>query len=1461
MTVQEHDAGYLLSRIREGDEDAIAYVLDLSPADVVELATPKVTTLKSGRKLFHEPGTGKFMDTDPSDPDPNDYPYAPVTSHKPGGASPLSPTGPNPDVIPPVVSPSGVPLNETTLDQVAPTKVNKNGMRTLGTEKEGTDWDNVSAKKPFWWAQNMSADHTRYKVVDPSENKVGHIVQGPDGLWRTEGDTKGQGVGQGWHSHKMAFQAVVADSKRKHQLSKNKLAGGPDADGNEEWYLDPEDTPDSLKSDPSAPSLDANPEPDPVVTPAPAAPVAPVASSEPESIVSASGDTKMSETFTHGPLTSNTVLDAHTGEDTGLKVNGKPGLYMLSGTPLGTPKDKFDTKEEALEGAEKVYKKMTADASDATAKAAKDAALLEYTKAIKSGNGGGAALIKAKAISQGHATLKDFDAVDADIYSTVVTPAFDPAPKLPTTSGAHGLLTATQSGDAPFMAVTTPSGGTAATLKINPDGKVQELGTAYPDVYVPLSQALSSLEMKLIQAGDADLVSQSNLAGSAPSGVSYVPETSSESVFHVFGPDKSKLGTLSAVGSTGDWADQSGKVYPSFDAGLEGLFPTPSPSSSPPMKEFTRGKYTITPLGGDEYGVVETGSYDEHAMLAKNPNGTWDAFDADKTLAADVTFDEAVAAATGTNTSANPTAKPAAPAPSALSPQEEIEALSEEVQNATGLPGFNPGKYLASSSLAKSKFDMGVDPIEFTTPIGTKSLSHAAVAKATGWKQGVFFPTNTVTKTFGGAEIVKDESGVPNQKFSVKVSGVEVGNLLYSKKTGNFSVFMDGQPMMKVASFNEAKKAVASAVSTSPVVAKLPPPPPPGALAQSAAGGVYVTSKVKSAKNPSKFNLYNSSGAKIGEAQKHWGTGQYTNLKTGATYGSLQDLADAADSASPTPAPAVPSTAPKDPTSLTGGRTAHTPKEAAAHLKATGVVLGSHGAKVMNGPEGKKYLLKPQEDWQTKLDLAVNDLLHSHGMPAPAMQQATVDGQKGSLQTMYDSKPAFPGSFDPSSLSAGDHVALQKQMVMDLLVGNHDAHKDQWLRTSEGNLVAIDQGQAFKFGLGHDASWMPPGNHGVPVYDAYLKSAPEITPQAAALVQAVSKMTPLQVKDSFGKYATAAQKAGKLPNGMDADTFLAELKKHAEGLPELFSKQFPAASTASAAPAPSAAPAAPAASTASGPGSYKITLPSAGGMYADGGAIAKLMNTEAVTPSQQAQKDAAIQDALEQFKAKHGKEYDTSKVTNPGTSTFVPPSASITSDIFDNAKQAGYEPVDKMESLNNGWKPTDAGLDGKNGAYIYSGGSYAAINAQLRKGKKKPTGGKNDKVIAAMDKEFAAAPPITKNTVTVRKMTGGGPFPKNPPPMTAGHMFVDHGYSSTSKTGTWSGSTIMEVRIPKGTKVLDLNHSTGSQHSSEQEVLLNRGTWYQVVGDEILPDGQRRITVTVVNDGAQPGMPAVVPQN
>jgi hypothetical protein len=172
---------------------------------------------------------------------------------------------------------------------------------------------------------------------------------------------------------------------------------------------------------------------------------------------------------------------------------------------------------------------------------------------------------------------------------------------------------------------------------------------------------------------------------------------------------------------------------------------------------------------------------------------------------------------------------------------------------------------------------------------------------------------------------------------------------------------------------------------------------------------------------------------------------------------------------------------------------------------------------------------------------------------------------------------------------------------------------------------------------------------------------------------------------------------------------------------------------------------------------------------------------------------------------------------------------------------AGYRMAPRNASLNSTWKPSPSQTTSLK-RYTTSTG-YAQINNQLRFGQ----GTNQTQHIKAIDAAFADVAPLTTSLVLSRKLSGNGPFPGYPPPMTAGAVFRDKGYVSTSKDpNVFGGDVLMEVRVPKGKKVIDLNHTSGSAFEHEHEVLLPRNTQFKIVSDSMASNGKRKIIVEVV---------------
>lgn len=270
----------------------------------------------------------------------------------------------------------------------------------------------------------------------------------------------------------------------------------------------------------------------------------------------------------------------------------------------------------------------------------------------------------------------------------------------------------------------------------------------------------------------------------------------------------------------------------------------------------------------------------------------------------------------------------------------------------------------------------------------------------------------------------------------------------------------------------------------------------------------------------------------------------------------------------------------------------------------------------------------------------------------------------------------------------------------------------------------------------------------------------------------------------------------------------------------------------------------------------------------------KALYDQAHSPNATAAQKAAYQQAKTDWDAYYSKPFDPVKFATKTSYPQAPPAApnkdeagtaeaqiAHTKAQFTAAHDDGYIAATNGTDIGNGWKPTGAA---KAAVYKYTGHAHEAINGQLRgyfdyDGNMTtppvgPTGGSMAKVIADMDNAFRQAPPLDHDLVTIRKMGTNGQFPGFPPPMKKGEVYVDDAYGSTAKDKkAYTGTVWVEVRIPKGHKVIDANHASGSQFSHEQEVLLPRGAKYRVVSDQASPpdgtkpfQGNRYIVVEII---------------
>lgn len=197
---------------------------------------------------------------------------------------------------------------------------------------------------------------------------------------------------------------------------------------------------------------------------------------------------------------------------------------------------------------------------------------------------------------------------------------------------------------------------------------------------------------------------------------------------------------------------------------------------------------------------------------------------------------------------------------------------------------------------------------------------------------------------------------------------------------------------------------------------------------------------------------------------------------------------------------------------------------------------------------------KSQENWLIKHappggefladgDVATAQIAQKAGIETPPTFKTNLGKGPASAQYMYPgAKDAFPGggAIDPEKISDSDLLEVQKHHALDWLIGNHDAHGRQFIRTKEGQLVGIDKGQAFKYFNEDRLHWNfhPNSNYGEhePVYNALYRNMAKggkalNDPREGELgkfVQNLQSIPDDEYADMLRPYAEGAAKSGQL---------------------------------------------------------------------------------------------------------------------------------------------------------------------------------------------------------------------------------------------------------------------------------------------------------------------------------------------
>ena len=165
-------------------------------------------------------------------------------------------------------------------------------------------------------------------------------------------------------------------------------------------------------------------------------------------------------------------------------------------------------------------------------------------------------------------------------------------------------------------------------------------------------------------------------------------------------------------------------------------------------------------------------------------------------------------------------------------------------------------------------------------------------------------------------------------------------------------------------------------------------------------------------------------------------------------------------------------------------------------------------------------------------------------------------------------------------------------------------------------------------------------------------------------------------------------------------------------------------------------------------------------------------------------------------------------------------------------------------------KPPDAAS--RSAIYSYCGSGYNTVNPSLRKGL---LDSNTATTVSAMDRAFISVAPLSSQIVVHRGFSNDQSILGSVGSHVGG-VFIDNGFISTSTNeGTsksfGSSGVLCDIIVPAGVRVV--KPGTISGHSTEKEIILNRGTKFKIVSDKTVTMAQwgagvqkRRVVLEVI---------------
>lgn len=233
-----------------------------------------------------------------------------------------------------------------------------------------------------------------------------------------------------------------------------------------------------------------------------------------------------------------------------------------------------------------------------------------------------------------------------------------------------------------------------------------------------------------------------------------------------------------------------------------------------------------------------------------------------------------------------------------------------------------------------------------------------------------------------------------------------------------------------------------------------------------------------------------------------------------------------------------------------------------AGWKKQGTAKGLGGAfekDFWQAPDGTVWLVKPETGTALLKSQAdeVASKLGSIIRPEGTIEARIVtlpDGTKGSAQRFI----AGMKSKVVSELTPDEIRSIQREQVLDWLIGNHDAHAKQFLFGDGGSVYGVDKSQAFKF-YGKDVlstTYHPNSQENAPIYNLLFERAKKgslvLDPQAieGTLLKARS------IDDAALRQIVRPYAEARFGKGIEAEKFLDSVVARKKSIVEDFSKLY-----------------------------------------------------------------------------------------------------------------------------------------------------------------------------------------------------------------------------------------------------------------------------------------------------------------